>query len=50
MDRFVYVGLCIALPLVWGLLAAVVSRRLDARSPSQAQDADERLPNIDYYI
>ena len=50
MERWLYVCLCIALPLVWGLAAAFTTRWLEARKPAAPQDDSERLPNIDYYI
>jgi len=50
MDRWLYVGLCIALPLVWGLAAAFTTRWLEARKPPLRKDEAERLPGIDYYI
>jgi hypothetical protein len=50
MDRWLYVGLCIALPLVWGLAAALTTRWLESRRPDARDEASERLPGIDYYI
>jgi hypothetical protein len=50
MDRWLYVGLCISLPLVWGLIAAAATRWLESRRPAVRRDDSERLPNIDYYI
>lgn len=50
MQRWLFVGLCITLPLVWGLIAAYTTRWLESRRPVALEEDSERLPNIDYYI
>jgi hypothetical protein len=47
MQKVMYILACVFVPLVWGLLVAVISRRIDEWAKTRRTDASGNILNPD---